>query len=404
MKPHKTPDIFALLILAGLALVSLASAAVDEDEILAGNWYRTELLIFVREDAMARAVEDWDPLPELRYPENARFFIDPAVADRRLAESQAYASNIDARGVQAIVVPAPIAELTDFNRPDAMVIQIADPPLDALIPDTDPNSPTLGEADASAPAQSEPTPGEPVLDPNAPLVDPDSPVLALPYELLADAQLEFRPQARSLRRHGHSVVFHGSWWAQLDEESQTPALLIDRSGDVDSPDWPALQGSVQIYLSRYLHINVDLWLNTLGAYLPEGWQIEAPPLAAPSLTSRTPQGVVLNPWAPIAELELESEVESELESEPESELALESEQASTAPVYPWHHAIVHRQSRRMRSSETHYLDHPVIGVILRIVPASETQMPLLPATEREFRDRHGLPVEPFASESSRESL
>jgi hypothetical protein len=425
MKPHKTPHICLALVLSGLALFSRAGAAADKDEILAGNWYRTELLIFVRDDALSRNAEDWNPLPDLQYPAKTRFLLDPAMADRRLAQSQAYTSSIDARGVQTIVVPAPIEELLDFNRPDAVVTEIAEPALDLLIADGDPNSPTLAGAGASAAPQTGPTPDEPVPDPNEPGEDLSSPVLALPFQLLADSQLDFRPQARSLRRQGHRVVFHGSWWAPLGEQEQTPSLIIDRSGDIDSLDWPALQGSVQVYLSRYLHINLDLWLNTVGDYLPEGWQIDPPPLAAPSLASRTSQGVALNPWAPFVDRGPTRPGETPLSRDPSgpfgqgpdqgtgvaSSAALEqkgtidtgSEEASIAPAYPWHHAIVHRQSRRMRSSETHYLDHPVIGVILRIVPASEAQMPLLPPTEREFRDRHGLPIEPFVGEASRGS-
>ena len=62
-------------------------------------------------------------------------------------------------------------------------------------------------------------------------------------------------------------------------------------------------------------------------------------------------------------------------------------------AYPWHHAITHQQARRMRSGEIHYLDHPIIGVIVQIVPVSEEALPLRPAAEREYRERHGLPVE-----------
>jgi hypothetical protein len=207
-------------------------------------------------------------------------------------------------------------------------------------------------------------------------------------------------------------VFHGSWWAQLEEEAQTPALILDHSGDMDSLDWPALQGSVQIYLSRYLHINVDLWLNTMGDYLPEGWQIDAPPLAAPSLVSRTPRGESLNPWAPAPEPASEpGPLFGTLQDDPglvplvTDESSADSDEVDPTRTleYPWHHAIVHRQSRRMRSKEIHYLDHPVIGVVLRIVPVEEDTLPLLPAQEREFRERHGLPVELFVPEAAPES-
>ena len=34
--------------------------------------------------------------------------------------------------------------------------------------------------------------------------------------------------------------------------------------------------------------------------------------------------------------------------------------------YPWRHAIPLQQSRRMRGGELHYLDHPVLGVLIKL--------------------------------------
>jgi hypothetical protein len=421
MKPPKiNPSLKALLgATSCLGVVTAPGHAAEVADEFAGNWYRTELLIFVREDATSRSVEDWNPLPELHYPENTRFLINPAIADRRLAESLAYTSSIDEQGVQTLIVPGPVEELLDHSRPDAIVTAPQEPELAELLGETDPDalpgSPIPpGDADelnavtGEALADAEETVQETAEAP----IDPDSPVLALPYQLLDEDSLSFRSQARSLRRQGHRIVFHGSWWAQLEEEAQTPALILDHSGDMDSLDWPALQGSVQIYLSRYLHINVDLWLNTMGDYLPEGWQIDAPPLAAPSLASRTPRGESLNPWAPAPEPASEpGPLFGTLQDDPglvpliTDESSADSDEVDPTRTleYPWHHAIVHRQSRRMRSKEIHYLDHPVIGVVLRIVPVEEDTLPLLPAQEREFRERHGLPVELFVPEAAPES-
>ena len=48
----------------------------------------------------------------------------------------------------------------------------------------------------------------------------------------------------------------------------------------------------------------------------------------------------------------------------------------------------------MRSNEVHYLDHPVIGVVVKVRPVSEDLLPL----ERDQdaaarRERHGLPLD-----------
>ncbi|MFT4769726.1 MAG: hypothetical protein ACI8RN_002878, partial [Glaciecola sp.] len=88
MKLHK---VFMLtlrsLALPYLGFFALASQAEVPEE-LAENWYRTEVLVFVRSNADSRLAEQWEPLPTLEYPAKHRYLLDPATADRRLEESQ----------------------------------------------------------------------------------------------------------------------------------------------------------------------------------------------------------------------------------------------------------------------------------------------------------------------------
>ena len=73
----------------------------------------------------------------------------------------------------------------------------------------------------------------------------------------------------------------------------------------------------------------------------------------------------------------------------------DADPALTRAPWPWKHAIVHRQARRMRSNEVHYLDHPVIGVVVKVRPASEEHLPLERDQEAATaqRERHGLPLD-----------
>lgn len=75
-----------------------------------------------------------------------------------------------------------------------------------------------------------------------------------------------------------------------------------------------LEGALRVYLSRYLHLNVDLLYRERVSYAVE------------------PEG----------------------------------EQAGVEEIY--YQGIRMQQSRRMRSNELHYLDHPRLGVIARITP------------------------------------
>jgi len=44
------------------------------------------------------------------------------------------------------------------------------------------------------------------------------------------------------------------------------------------------------------------------------------------------------------------------------------------PVYPWRHAILLQQKRRMRSTEVHYIDHPMLGVVIKISPVTKSEL------------------------------
>ncbi len=36
------------------------------------------------------------------------------------------------------------------------------------------------------------------------------------------------------------------------------------------------------------------------------------------------------------------------------------------PIYPWRHAVLLKQKRKMRSNEVHYIDHPALGLVIKL--------------------------------------
>jgi hypothetical protein len=42
----------------------------------------------------------------------------------------------------------------------------------------------------------------------------------------------------------------------------------------------------------------------------------------------------------------------------------------SGPVYPYAHAVLLKQTRRMRSKEVNYIDHPMFGVVVKVTPLS----------------------------------
>lgn len=135
--------------------------------------------------------------------------------------------------------------------------------------------------------------------------------------------------------------------------------MLDRSGD--SASYPPLQGTITLYRSRFLHLETNLWLNTGGSYLPGDWGMPAPPLGPSSLELVEP---------PLLAAELESALEFGSDYNPawdQVESMAEAE-VEPAPTYPWRHAVLLQQQRRMRSNEVHYIDHPLLGVVIKLTP------------------------------------
>ncbi len=335
------------------ACLSLAASAEEE------RWYQVELLIFSNEDVVSD--ERWDPLPSLDYPAAGRFLVYPEANAAREKEQRrvAQALTAAAAGDEPEIEFRVESEVDEFGRQFIRVI----PEVELDTPDI----PLQQEQTDTDEAATGPAAAEAETDP--------LPLLPTPFIALPPSMREFRGKAAYMQRTGrYRTLFHETWVQPVPEEAQALPLIIDRSGD--SGDWPQLQGSVKLHLSRFLHLETRLWLNTDGAYLPGDWRMPPAPLG--------PVSVIVE--APEPELEPEPEDESDDvnagptaagDSLSDAEEALEPE----GPVYPWRHAVLLEQTRKMRSNELHYIDHPLFGLVVKLTPLDEEQLQLLAEAE-----------------------
>lgn len=312
-------------------LLPLTSLAQDP------RWYRVELLIFAHENAGAVSSELWPAQPELAYPEVYRFLRDPAREQANSARWPDADSVVDERGIQTITVPEPPPEDDGDPRLAAEDIPLVSAPVE-------PNA-------ALEPVEEEPAAAA---------------TLPTAFMQRSAAELEFRGKAAFMQRSGRYVtLFHETWVQPVADRETALPLVIDRSGD--EQDWPRLQGSVRLFLTRYLHLESSLWLNTDGSYLPGAWQMTPPPLGPASLLVIEPP-----PAAPQEQL-LDAEAEAGPLLVEEAELETPTEEA-VGPLYPWRHAVALAQSRRMRSNEVHYIDHPLLGLVVKLTPLSDEEL------------------------------
>lgn len=260
------------------------------------RWYRVELMVF--NHSGGQFAEKWEATPVLSYPEAVRFLRQPGQE-------------------QAVLDAQPTGTATDDTAPAVASDGLTAP------------------QDNAAPSSA--------------------PLLPEPFVLLGSSEQEFRGKAAYMQRSGrYRILFHETWLQPVTSRSEALPIVLDQSGDTGQ--WPELQGSIQLYLSRYLHLETNLWLNTSGDYFPGSWRMPPPPLG-PSSAAAEPQES-----APDIRAEYSGEV-----AEPWDAIATET-QETLEPIYPFRHAILLQQKRRMRSSEVHYLDHPVLGVVVKLTP------------------------------------
>ncbi|MBP6682154.1 MAG: hypothetical protein KA159_02490 [Halioglobus sp.] len=345
---HKSTARMTTFALAVAALLGSTAAPAQEQ-----RWFRVELVVFANNSPPPRsgaaAPEQWDATPTLSYPEASRFLVDPAQVAGNNAKLGGY-SVLDEYGRQTLSKNPPPP---GTNAPYG---QTAAPPPAVTAP-------------IAAPAPVPPSPvyeggAAPGAQPAAAALPVVPGALPRPWVALPQSYRELSDKVAQMQRSGrYSILFHETWVQELESQETSLPIVLDRSGD--SRQWPQLQGTIKPYLTRYLELETNLWLNTAGEYLPGTWRMPAPPFGPRSLIIEEEQ--VVDVAAAVAALPAAG--------------AATAEAQEIAPVYPYRHAVLLQQTGRMRSGEAHYIDHPMLGVIIKFTPVTGEQLASIAAQE-----------------------
>jgi hypothetical protein len=355
-------QVLPLLLLAVLPAVAQEEPG-EQGELL----YRVEVIMFANRDPEAAASEAWLPEPELAYPPHWQTL---GSGDARRPADREY---------RLLRVEDTVPEIFDLFWDRSVDELWAEYRLKRLTP-----------------PETAPHP-----------LDVPGTMIRLPAE-----QRELNTQRRRIDDSaGLDVLFHESWLQRMRSEDESLPILIDtpqRFGD-----FPEIQGSILLYIGRYLHIATNLWLNTDGRYLdaPESWQMPAPPLPPdptepplqPFRVDPAPDWLKSKPY-PVRGQQNTHNRRGQVEAipvaatvpqqAPAGEIAREADETEAIPAgdagapgravsgwlltsalthspepaadYEFRHAVVIRQQRRMRSNELHYIDHPMLGIVIKI--------------------------------------
>ncbi|HIP52869.1 MAG TPA: hypothetical protein EYH03_02500 [Chromatiales bacterium] len=134
------------------------------------------------------------------------------------------------------------------------------------------------------------------------------------YQLLDDSAFELNGAYAKLHRSGrYAPLLHLAWKQPTNSLNKTQPVMISTRRTGSTP--PKIEGVVRIGRKRYLHADIDLVLNR-----------------------PTPPGEGL---------------------------------AANGGYGPAYRSYRMKTRRRMRSNELHYLDHPLMGVLLKITPLEQ---------------------------------
>lgn len=159
------------------------------------------------------------------------------------------------------------------------------------------------------------------------------------------------------RSSEHSLLFHQAWRQPITSQNQADWILIH------SARANVLSGSIRLSVATYLRLDTRLWF---AEFEPK---IDDTPSIWPELPE-LPNTIVQ---------EIDASQSAFFSNETTEDLSIEelsgTEQLSAAEQWQTKRIVLLKDKREMRSNEVNYIDHPIIGIIIKISPFTPALAP-----------------------------
>ncbi len=151
------------------------------------------------------------------------------------------------------------------------------------------------------------------------------------------------------RRKKIKPLYHVAWRQPRIDKSMAHPLLI-QAGEITEDDQFELEGTIKISIKRYIHIDTDLWLSSYQ-------KAEEKPKNDWWVFSGDEKPYLLQ----------ESLISAEQSKPSETPIASHFPAPEIQEKRPYLTKYLARmqQTRRMNRDELHYLDHPLLGLLVR---------------------------------------
>jgi len=325
-----------------LMTTSPAQAREEIEDFLKNDWYEIEFFVFERS-----AVMDYDTTEALTL-HALRELPHNITAQRPGEEGYASYYELDRQTKLCLVFPTLEYTLSNDHSADTELLSPDAPGAQTARSAAEQSTDRTGEQpfmDGSLTADSALLEGSPApeifpaLEPH-PLLD----LMAQAARFEADLQERsdrwlpedthlLRREANIIENRGIGRILHHGRWLQAVPSREAPQPILIQGGERFSNSWE-IAGTVAATLGRYLHFRATLFYHAPGLGLePIEFTLRADGSSAAAAQQLDPFGYMLL-----------------------------------------------NESRRMRSEEIHYLDHPKLGIVVRIDP-TEIPAALLDAFE-----------------------
>ncbi|MBX2847518.1 MAG: peptidoglycan binding protein CsiV [Acidiferrobacterales bacterium] len=365
------------------------------------DWYQIEILIFDRPRAYSSSSsEAWTNNIALLYPADLDFLFTPEEWETFNAPEPIEENIYDANGnIISATSETESSDLTRNTYQDRSLSTQGDTQKAQYQTSSNDGSTTSGTVSSEFSVT------------NSPEASIELPAMETPRITLNDTDKILAGERRRIaRRSGYRVLFHEAWRQPLIPADESASILITGGDKIESHF--ELEGSIKLSLSRFLHIETNLWRNFFVpnygqelAYWPALPDVPEP-IKTPNIDLMTvnvsDSDIFSNNTADerfqfntsydsqrseSLNLDLNTDLDSKAANN--SILGLEQNlQLETANLV--NEIFTLRQKRRMRSQELHYIDHPRLGILVKIIPY-EVLLPAVapPLIENNLEDQIG---------------
>jgi hypothetical protein len=192
-----------------------------------------------------------------------------------------------------------------------------------------------------------------------------------PFLVLDEQEMQLKPVANKvLRQADFRLLFHKAWRQDLNDRETSEHIIIFGGERFDQHY--ELEGTINISVERYLHFSTDLWFSTFTSNV--GGEENPWPVLPPIPLTSTPAQAATDTAAQDPFSSPVSTYKHSLGNE---------FQALTGNQYSVERTVSLKQRRRMRSNELHYIDHPLLGLLVKITPFELTEPGKKPAATAE---------------------